>query len=359
MYKKLVKLILGIKKVSLILTTILSGATSAVYFIPKLAKSLQKIYPQLNNDTIKNWVSFITDIDILSKEFKWAIYITIPIFICCIIVIIIRYINRNKEFIDEVIIGHESMSPVQFNVKTDNEYKIEEINLIDDMHDISDNYEQIKFAVKKQDKLIEGFKEKIDNKHKYSYMGIAHTPLILRIGNQLGDENLITLFHKKRNCDVFKKLSEEESYPKLSISKNITDRSSDELIVGLATTFEIKYEELKVLDPDEKNILMFKSESLGFDVITSKKQVDNYVKYLLDNVRKVVKDKNINKIHLVISSSVAMTFALGQALSEHYDPKIIIYHFDMKNPRKYPWGLELFNGYNKCLVVTSDESIKE
>lgn len=357
MYKKFIKLSLGIKKTWLIVITILSGVISVVYFIPKLAKSLQKIYPQLNNDTIKNGVSLITDIDILYKEFKWIVYIAIPIFICCLIIIIIRCVSKNKEIIDEVIIGHESMSKVQFNVKTDNEYKIEEINLIDDMKDISDNYEEIKFAVKKQDKLIEELKERIDNKHKYCYMGIAHTPLIVRMANQLGDENLITLFHKKRDCDVFEKLNDEESYPKLLISKNIIDRSNDELIVGLATTFDIKYEELKVLNPDEKNILMFKSENLGFDVITSKKQVDDYVKYLLDNMREVVKDKNISKVHLVISSSVAMTFALGQALSDHYDPKIIIYHFDRKNQRKYTWGLELFKEYDKCLIVTSNDSI--
>ena len=54
---------------------------------------------------------------------------------------------------------------------------------------------------------------------------------------------------------------------------------------------------------------------------------------------------------MVISSSVAFTFALGQGISSHYDPEIIIYHFDMNNPKKYPWGISLLKEPMNCMVV--------
>ena len=365
-YNKVVKNIVGIPNKFINISMLLSGGIGLMCYIPKFAEYLKGASTKLDNDTVKSIITIFTDFNILIEEAKAYIninerlicYLMLGIFLVCMFLHIVKLIYGNKEIIDKVIIGHSSMSKTQFIVESNNEYKVEYIDLVDDMKDTKDDYDKIKYAISKQDDIVNNFKSTIDNKHEYGYMGIAHTPLILRMGNQVGDEIGIDFFHKSRtegeNTNVFKELDKDINFKELTISTKISDKNSDELIVGLSTTFEIKYDELKIFNPDNKNILIFSSEDLGFDVIKSTNQVKHYVKYIMDNVRKVVKDKNIKKIHMVLSTSSVMTFALGQAISLNNDANITIYHYDINNPRKYTWGIDLSKNYRDCLGVTNE-----
>lgn len=365
MYKLYIKLGKAMRNISykvIVRTIIFTAIVTLMLLIPEITVALNETLDKLNNDGVKNKISAFTDFNLIITEVIkidkwWIIYPMIFICILAIILLIIKCVFRDREFIDKVIIGHSSMSKVQFVADTDCDYKVEEINLVNDMKDIEIDYDKIKYAINEQDKFVEEFKRNINSNYDYGYMGIAHTPLIFRMGNQLGDEVTITLFHKYRTGDTkkFKELNSDVKFKRIQIEHEDLNVSSNELIVGLSTTFPIKLDELKVLKPDNKNIIIFKSEELGFDIITSKKQVDAYIKFIMDKIRDVVKDKNITKIHMVLSTSVAMTFALGGAISKHHDPKVTIYHFDQNNPRKYTWGIEVLKSYNDCLVVTKEE----
>lgn len=362
MHKKIVKFILGINDSTLNKLTKISGIGSAVYLFPQIVEILDIFFSSLNSDYFKDINNMIKDIVISYQKFKWLGYLAIFIFILCLIAIYIRYKYKDKEIIDKVIIAHGSMSKAQFMVETADDYKIEHIDLIEDMKDIKDDYDKIKYAINKQDGLVKSFKDKLDNKHEYGYMGIAHTPLVLRMGNQIGDENEIKLFHKSRtkeNNIEFKELNMNKNFKELIIESELLDRDSDELIVGLSTTYIIKYDELNIFNPDEKNIIIFKYKDLeyldiqGFDVIESIVQVRYYTQYIMNNIQRVVKEKNISKIHMVLSTSTAMTFALGQAISLNNYPNVIIYHYDINDSRKYTWGIDLSKDYRNCLVDTN------
>lgn len=356
MYKNIVKFILKINDTTLNGITKLSGVVSIVYLFPKFIGTLNSSFSSLNSDLFKNMNNIIKDIIIFLNAFKWLGWISIATFIICLIVKCIKNRYEDEKIIDKVIIGHTSMSKVRFDVETDGEYEVKEINLIDDMNDTLDDYEKIKYAISKQDGLVKEFKDKIDNKHEYGYMGIAHTPLILRMGNQVGDENRIKLFHKSRteeNNTAFRELSKNKNFKELVIKTEILDRDSDELIVGLSTTFPIKVDELSIFNPDDKNIIIFSCEELGFDVIKSETQVIKYVQFIMNNIEKIAKEKNITKIHMALSTSSAMTFALGQAISLNNHPNVTIYHYDINNPRKYTWGIDLSKDYRNCLVDTN------
>lgn len=365
-WNKIAKIIVSIPIKSIIIAMTLSGVSALMCYIPQIAGHLKDTSNKLENDYIRGIITFFIDINTLTNEAKVHIkiienlifYLMLSIFILCIIIIIIKCIYANKELVDKLIIGHSSMSQSQFSVETDGEYKVEYIDLIDDMKDTTSGYDKIKYAVNKQDKFVDAFKRNIDDKHEYGYMGIAHTPLILRMGNQIGDEVAMNLFHKSRTegIGVFEELNKNDNFKDLTISTEVLDKNSDELIVGLSTTFTIKYDELNVFEPDDKNILIFSSEELGYDVIESIVQVKHYVKYIMDNVRRAVKDKNITKIHMILSTSSVMTFALGQAISLNNDPNVTIYHYDINNPRKYTWGIDLSKGCDDCLVVTNNLS---
>lgn len=356
MYKNIVKFILKINDTILNQTTKLSGLVSIIYLFPKFIEKLNGSFSSLNSDLFKSIDNIIKDIIIFLNAIKWLGWISIATFILCLIFKYIKYKYKDKKIIDKVIIGHTSMSKVRFDVETDGEYEVEEINLIDEMNDTLDDYDKIKYAISKQDGLVKEFKDKIDNKHEYGYMGIAHTPLILRMGNQVGDENKIKLFHKSRteeNNTTFRELSKNKNFKELVIETEILDRDSDELIVGLSTTYPIKVDELRIFNPDDKNIIIFSSEELGFDVIKSETQIIKYIKFMMNNIERISKEQNVRKIHMVLSTSSAMTFALGQAISLNNHPNVTIYHYDINNPRKYTWGVDLSKDYRNCLVDTN------
>lgn len=365
-YNKIVRKIVCIPNKFINIPMGLSAGIALMFYIPKSTDYLKGASAKLDNDIVKGIITIFTDFNTLIEEAKVymninesiILYSMLGIFLVCIILTIIKLIYINKEIIDKVIIGHLSMSESQFMVETDDEYKIEYIDLIDDMKYTKDDYDKIKYAINKQDGLVKAFKRTIDNKHEYGYMGIAHTPLILRMGNQIGDEVGIDFFHKSRtegeNTTEYTELNQDENFKNLKVATKILNKSSDELIVGLYTTYEIKYDELKVFNPDNKNILIFSSEDLGFDVIKSELQVKHYVQEMMKNVRKVVKDNNITKIHMVLSTSSVMTFALGQAISLNNDPNVTIYHYDINNQRKYTWGIDLSKDYRECLVITTE-----
>lgn len=253
------------------------------------------------------------------------------------------------------VIGHSTLGKSQFrlNKKSQENTKLvtEEINLIEDVKNVGENYEDLKYVVSKQDDLIKSFKDKINNDDRYGYMGISHTPLIFRAGYVIGDETNFVMFHKKRNFDYYEELNDSELYTPIRIEEKNIKKDCDELIVAISTTFPIQDNQLSILQPENRSIIKFKTDELGYDVIISKKQVEQYIRFIRGEIRKILIDKEIVRIHMTISSSVAFTFALGQGISSQYDPEIIIYHFDINKPKKYPWGIALFKDSGNCIVV--------
>ena len=231
----------------------------------------------------------------------------------------------------------------------------DDFNVVEEFENI--NYKNTSFKIDiqkiidRQDAFIKKFiANKVSGK-EYGYMGISHTPLILRAGMKMTDGNVLRLFHKKRGESFYTELNDEATYPELRIEKKVKNPKSNELIVAISTSFQIEDLQLNIFDPINKNVLKFKSDNLDVDSILSKKQVDSYINFILREVRDFVNENDIEKIHLVISSSVAFTFALGQRLTTSYDKEIIIYNYEARSSEKYPWGLKLFEDSYDCVVV--------
>ncbi len=252
------------------------------------------------------------------------------------------------------VLGHSTLGKSQFKLNEEamesSNLKIEELDLVEDIKIIENDFGALKYAINKQDNFIKNFRYKINNNDEYAYMGVAHTPLILRAGYHIGDETKFTIFHKKRNYNYYEELNNSELFTPIRIDKEDIKDNHKELIVAISTTFHIQDNQLSIFHSENKNIIKFKTDELGFDVITSKKQVEEYIGFILKEIRKVVTREDIIKIHMVISSSVAFTFAIGQALSSNYDREVIAYHFDINNPKIYPWGISLFKDANNCIV---------
>lgn len=184
------------------------------------------------------------------------------------------------------------------------------------------------------------------------YYGIAHTPLIFRLGFLLGDQNNVMLLHKVRtNGSLFDEWSSDNNgYSAITPEENNKSIQSTELIVSISTSLKITRQDLEALKPENKHILNFESNVVSFDSIMSYSQAENFRSAIMHGMRECVKKHGIQKIHMVISSSVAFTFFLGQALSAQHDPITVVYHFE-KN--RYPWGICMNEVATKALVINN------
>ena len=181
-----------------------------------------------------------------------------------------------------------------------------------------------------------------NNRRELGYLGIAHTPLIFRMGYLIGDQKNLHIFHKKRtNSSMFEEWSEKNDGLGITLKaieeKNKTCKS-DEMYVAIGTTFPIKITEIESIAGKDKHIMVMQTTNQGFDVINNYGQAEVLREQILSLIRDKEKDYNIRKLHLMISSSVGFTFFLGTAFSPQHDPEIIVYHYE--NGR-YTWGINM------------------
>mgnify|MGYP003262437055 CR=1 FL=1 len=188
-------------------------------------------------------------------------------------------------------------------------------------------------------------------KYRCAYYGIAHTPLVFRLGFKYGNGRDIVLLHRKRGerDSKFEELSNDDNKLYINHSEINADILSSELIVSISTTAEINQQSLEILDKSSKHVIMFSTNEHNYDVILSYKTVKYLCNGIVDVVKDLVSKYNIKTIHMVISASVEFTFALGQEFNNNQFPHIIVYHFEAG---EYQWGISMRDKPNKAFVPT-------
>lgn len=266
------------------------------------------------------------------------------LFLILTVVLIILLIYKPRF----ILIKHISFSPdiVSIDKGIVKKYRVKkiEINQCEKMK----TEDTITDAIVEQDQILETIL-KMRKSDEFCYYGIAHTPLIFRLGFNMGDQSQIRLLHKKRSNDsVFEEWSRDIVHTTMGTKESNKTIESNELIVAISTTFEIKDNELRKLNSDKKHIVKFECTNMSFDSVLSYNQAENYRNQIMIKLRECVKKYGIQKIHLVISSSVAFTFFMGQAFSAQHDPVTIVYHYQNG---EYPWGICMNAQPNKALVL--------
>nr|WP_294486823.1 SAVED domain-containing protein [uncultured Anaerosporobacter sp.] len=323
---------------------------------------LNKIYDSTQSEDIKKQIMVFKDYTSLTNLFipniicRWIL--TIVIFMFLLMILYFRYCFEEPKAPSKrevYILGHLSMGNTQLKVSDEylekNNIHIEQLDLCQDMKNVGNDYAKIQNVVHMQDSLVEKFKNRISGTNKYGYMGISDTPLILRAGYIMGDETKFLVFHKERSKEFFEELADGETLVPMEIESRKIVKGSKELIVAISTTFPIVDNQLSVFQPEYKSVIKFETSQKGYDVIKSDKQIQRYVMFVLDEVRNIVRKNGITKVHMVISSSVAFTFVLGQRMSSRYDVETVIYQYDSKTDKIYPWGISLFKDNSECIVI--------
>lgn len=260
---------------------------------------------------------------------------------------------RNKKLLRKTIhlLKHSSMFKVSFpsNDRLERNYKIVDSETLDLTEyikpDTLDSTLIIK-CIKEQDRLIESINFN-SNSSTFAYMGIAHIPLVARMGYQIGDENNYIMFeNRKTSNNGFHPLIYGCFFPKLILIDKITNSNSEELIITIGVTFPVKDHEVP-FDLNNYNVLKFELQGLKtlgqyHDIITSNNQLDNYRELIRTEKDIAIKETMIKKIHIFCAAPTSLVFTIGSMISDTHDPDVIIYHYIHSNaPNYYPWGIDL------------------
>ena len=277
--------------------------------------------------TIINLFPFITEL--VDFEGKWIFILFAVIFA---VLFVVRLVYRKRVF----GICHRTMAydMAKLDKSITSEYKFKE-HILQQTEKITSSYLDC-VVIKEIDELaITAQKSNMP----IAYYGIAHTPLIFRMGFKIGDQSNAILLHKRRqNNSLFEEWGKGRSGIKVVPREENKTKKSDELIVAISTSLEIKKENLHLLEPDNKHILYLEANEYGFDNILTYEDAEDLRRDILISLRNTVSKYKIRKIHMVISTSVAFTFFLAQGYSGQHDPEIVVYHYEHG---EYPWGIAI------------------
>lgn len=297
-----------------------------------------------SSDEFNKYFKLLKDFCLLEERYK---PLFILIFLLCIVILALKRYFKN-DTIRILFVNTFKNNNSKINTRYVNE-DIYSKDISKEIGVLSNDYKKYGSIVEMIDNISREFMEAKEYE-VFAYGGIMHTPLILRLGYQLGDETYFKLLHKKRDGNYFKLLKDNKSYignyPKMKVEKEL--KESNELIVSISTIFEITKEQLKKFDIEKNNYIKFETTDMGYDVIESEEQINHYKKIIFDSIREIYREKSIKTIHLCMSTSVAFTFALGQGFSKNYDPKVIIYNYENQ---EYVWGLKLFEKSEDSIII--------
>ena len=285
----------------------------------------------------------------------WKTLIT-ALTILLLLALVIRLFYRKPA----LLVAHSTMGQdiTQLNSKLTKEYHFKRINveIVLDSHNVSS--EQVIAAITEQDKKLAEIKA-ASWRSLVFYYGVAHTPLIFRLGYQIGQTKKIRFLHRFRpteDAQEFCELPENDTDLAAFIKSDSYNEEnlqvkSEELLVALASTYPIKSEDLLYIDSDKtmhRYIIQMDQSSMGFDFFSSYHKLRSYADRFTKDIRNCVKKYGITKIHLVLSSSVPFTFYLAQQMNTQQFPEIIVYHYDRG---KYTWGIVIQEANaNECVV---------
>ena len=214
-------------------------------------------------------------------------------------------------------------------------------------------------VLRNQDRIADGLIEKVskDTRPVY-YYGIAHTPLIFRLGYLLAGKTVHFLhgYRDGKTTSLFSELSKaDEDIMPFNIACETTVPGATDLLVGIGATYSIQDTELDTIDPKHimyRYMINIDEKLQGVDFFNSEYKLNSFAKRLIIDIESICKNNRIKKVHIAISASTAFTFLLGQRFNTNQMPDIIVYHYESGF---YTWGILIKeNNADKAVIIVTN-----
>ena len=187
------------------------------------------------------------------------------------------------------------------------------------------------------------------------YYGIAHIPLIFRLGYIVGDQSPIHLFHLPRSHDSSFIELNHGNKPRLTVllHEDNANIKSSYLLVTLSISLRITGEQINnfTANMPPMHILNLETSEIGFDVIDNYSDAEVIRNTIMQDIRTRVQQYGIEKIHLLLSVPSDFVFFLARAFSPQHEPALCVYHF-LKG--KYIWGIDMSASDDEATIILEE-----
>lgn len=278
-------------------------------------------------------VNFSPEIESISKS-PW---VGPTVIIILLLLVVFRIYKQSLLVIEHKSLAYD-LAPLDSSVKT--EYRIrklplDQVDLFVEGVPTSQSINQIRNVV--------SMAQKRKPAYLLGYYGIAHIPLIFRLGYLIGDQSPIILFHLNRAHNAtFRELKQSEiSTLTLSSEEENKGIESSEMLVAISISLSITREQINDFIGKEGNpmhILLLETNQKGFDVINNYATAEYIKNTILQEIQSRVQKYHLSKIHLLLSISSDFVFFLARSFSPQHDPSILVYHYEKG---QYPWGIDM------------------
>ncbi|OMD37538.1 SAVED domain-containing protein [Paenibacillus odorifer] len=197
------------------------------------------------------------------------------------------------------------------------------------------------------ERKVKSFKEESKG-YERGYTGIAHIPFITITGTFLKRTSIHKYFEfDKKETEEFYTLKKGRKYPPL---KNNTpysqiDINATDIILTVSTTTPILDEHL--IQFGNMNIIRLSVDLPKDNTIIYWNQLLDYKNKVIEVLNEIgLKFSRVKRIHLLCSTQSCLPFEIGKNVEDYRNIKVISYHFDVQEDKKYPWGI-VINGTDK------------
>jgi len=117
-------------------------------------------------------------------------------------------------------------------------------------------------------------------------------------------------------------------------------------IITFSSSFPVSKDNLSGINTRGCDVFEFDVRCPGVDSIFSKTTALIFAQEIKERILSIQAQNSncVKRIHLVMSTSVSMTFCLAYMLIEPYMPRISIYHYDAHTKNKRSWGIDFSGG---------------
>lgn len=328
----------------------------SLHFVFAIPEYVQKILGFSTNEGVYYLFNKICN---SSKHGYIYIYI-IAVVLCLYIILWLLYVIRSCIKIKLLIIEHNSLNEVNFKIDREDlddfaikKYKINQFYIFNSENKF--NYEEIaNKAIISIKYHLYNIRKKIKKGYFVGYAGISNIPITFMLGYEIGDENISYFFHKKRingNEKEFEVIKSEDYIEKLETKKyeNDTNRQGD-LVVLISLSKTVFDYQLKGIKNENDYVLKYKTKNINYDIITSTKQINDYITIIMKDIEEI--QSKIDKIKICIGAPSIFIYALGTKFSKTQNKDVIVYHFEKD---EYPWGINI----SRKTVVLNNKYISQ
>jgi len=185
---------------------------------------------------------------------------------------------------------------------------------------------------------INRFFGQTEKKKRIFFLGISPIPSLVYAGHTVGDTGKkVTYFHWDRNKEEAIKIGNKGG-TNFVREDEIVKKKSNDYVLCVSTSYEINKDIVKRQFP-KATLLFYKSNEIGTESIKTKADILTISKSVREKIANISDSKA--SVHLLLSCSSELCFAIGRKLNSPALPKVLVYNFNRQSESPWDWNISL------------------